>query len=123
MRDSPESSSWTQGPCRKRGRERDRNLLHNFFKKTHCLPTVPFPLTSPLLSSSYTEGRMNFPTHEPHYISVLLKIFYCSLLPLNILNARSNRTLFVRLFLTKKYQNMCFWKLGVSFLTHGMLEG
>jgi len=26
---------------------------------------------------------MNFPTHEPHYISVLLKIFYCSLLPLS----------------------------------------
>ena len=26
---------------------------------------------------------MDFPTHEPHYISVLLKIFYYSLVPLS----------------------------------------
>lgn len=57
---------------------------------------------------------------KTHYDFSLGK-FHCSALPLSILNTRGIKSL--GFLLTKKYKKMCYWKLRVYFLTHGMLEG
>ena len=48
---------------------------------------------------------MDFPTHEPHYISVLLKIFYYSLVPL------SSDFLIFFFFFPVSYLKKIYWSI------------